>query len=518
MRLRRGARRGGAVFSAVTGLIFYGFWTLLALGAVFYFADPDNAANFIPALSSGLLFVTIYWQLAPIISAGFGASLDMRKLLLYPIPHNKLFLVETLLRITNCAEMLILLAGAAIGLLRNPLYGLRASSLVVAGALIFAATNILFSAGARNMLERLFLRSRLKEAMLFLFFAAAVVPQLLLFMNVRKSALLRFAPSQVGWPWAAAARLMLREPVALSAAISLLYLAAAYFFGRWQFEISVRYDAASLRKAEPDVAARGIAEAFFRLPSRVLPDPMAALVEKELRTFARIPRFRMAYAMSCIFGIVIFLPALRNPRPDAFFLQNALPLMAFYGLLMLGPISYWNAFGFDRSAAQGYFSWPIRFRDALISKNITVALLLIPQILVTALVSRVVRVPLSAGKLCETIVVILIGSLYWFAMGNICSVRMPRAMDPEKMNQMANKIQVLSIWTAPVLLLPIGLAYWARAVFHNELVFGGMLLMAALIGGIFYKVGLDSAVSTAENRRESILLELSRSDGPLSIT
>jgi hypothetical protein len=76
----------------------------------------------------------------------------------------------------------------------------------------------------------------------------------------------------------------------------------------------------------------------------------------------------------------------------------------------------------------------------------------------------------------------------------------------------------LSIWSAPVLLLPIGLAYWARAVFQNELVFDGMLLMAAIIGGIFYKVGLDSAVSAAENRRESILLELSRSDGPLSIT
>ena len=77
-------------------------------------------------------------------------------------------------------------------------------------------------------------------------------------------------------------------------------------------------------------------------------------------------------------------------------------------------------------------------------------------------------------------VVMLIASLYWFSLGNIFSVRMPRAMDPEKMNQMANKMQALSIWTAPFLLLPIGLAYWARAVFESEIVFSGVLLIAAV--------------------------------------
>ena len=65
----------------------------------------------------------VYWQIAPVISAGLGASLELRKLLIYPIPHGKLFTVEVLLRITNCAEMLILIAGAATGLLRNPMYG-----------------------------------------------------------------------------------------------------------------------------------------------------------------------------------------------------------------------------------------------------------------------------------------------------------------------------------------------------------------------------------------------------------
>jgi ABC-2 type transport system permease protein len=517
MRWRVGARRSGAIFGALTGLVFYGFWAMIALGLVGFFSDRNNAANFSAVLSTGLLFVMLYWQAAPVVSAGFGASLDLKKLLAYPISHGKLFTVEVLLRLSTCAEMLIVVAGAAIGLMRNPMYGAAAAPFIVFAALVFIAMNLLLSAGARHLLERLFLRTRLKEFMMLLVFVSAVLPQLLLFTNVRKAGLLRFAPDQVLWPWASIGHVMLREETWTGAVVMLGYLGLAYRFSKWQFERSIRYDAQTRRKAEREVSSTSFAERVFRFPARFLPDPLAAMVEKELRTLARIPRFRLVYAMSCVFGIVVYLPALRNPNPHSFFIANALPFMALYGLLMLGPISYWNAFGFDRSAVEGYFSWPVRFRDALIAKNITVALLLLPQIAVVTLVCRVARVPASAGKFLETVVVILIASLYWFSMGNIWSVRMPRAMDPEKMNQMANKMQALSIWTAPFLLLPLGLAYWARAVFQNEWIFAALLVVAAAVGGVFYKVGLDSAVNTAGSKREAMLLQLSRSEGPLSI-
>ena len=185
---------------------------------------------------------------------------------------------------------------------------------------------------------------------------------------------------------------------------------------------------------------------------------------------------------------------------------------------MLGQISYWNSFGFDRSAAQGYFCWPIRFRDALIAKNLTVAALMLPQLVLVSLVAHAFHIPSSPGKILETFVVAGIAALFWFALGNISSVRMPRAMDPDRMNQMSNKLQALTILAAPVVLLPVILAYWARAVFANDFIFAGILAVAAVLGGIFYAVGLDSAVETAHRNRESMLLELSRSDGPISIT
>lgn len=511
------AGRAGPLFSIVTGTLYYGFWGVVAFAAAAFFSGPNNQPYFLPVLSSGLLFVMLYWQLAPVISAGFGAALDMRKLLAYPIPHRKLFAVELMLRTTSSGEMLLLLAGATIGLLRNPLFGWKFGALTIFGAAAFAITNILLSAGIRTVVESLFRRTRLKEAVMLLVALLGLLPQLLIFLKVRRSTLLRFAPSGIAWPWAAAARLMIGTEVAWAATASLLYLAASYWFGRRQFERSLVVDGAVTREQKQDTRPDPFSERLFRFPSRVLRDPLGALIEKELRTLARIPRFRMVYLMSCVFGIVIYLPALRNSDRHSFAMQAALPIMGLYGLLMLGPISYWNAFGFDRSAVQGYFSWPIPFRDALIGKNISVALLLLPQIVLVILVGTSVRVPVSPAKCVETLAVILIASLYWFSVGNIVSVRMPRAMDPEKMNQAANRLQALSIFSAPVLLLPIVLAYWARAVFESGIVFAGILVIAAIVGMIFYKVGLDSAVAASAFRRESMLMHLSKADGPVSV-
>ncbi len=521
MRLRAGTRRGGAIFSAITSLFFYGFWGFLAWGALLFFSSADQAPFFVPALTGGLMLVMAYWQFAPVISASFGASLDLHKLLAYPIPHGKLFLVEILLRIVTCGEMMIVLAGAAIGLLRNPVYGLHATPQILGGAAIFATMNILLSAGTRNWLERIFLRTKLKEVMIFLFVVLGLAPRLLLQMHVKEASIFRFVPSQIAWPWSGAGRLMLAEPVGLSLLSATVWLAVAFLFSRWQFERSIRYDAASNSARRPSAnnsAEDGVADRLFRFPSRFLPDPLAALAEKELRTLARIPRFRLVYAMSAFFGIVLLLPWKQHPHPDSFFNQHALLFMATYGLLMLGQITYWNSFGFDRSAVQGYFSWPIRFRDVLIAKNLTVVLLVIPQVFVVALIGSATHIPTGPAKIAETMGVMFITLLYWLAMGNICSVRMPRALDPDKMNQMSNKMQAMTIMAAPFLLLPLVLAYWARWFFESELIFAGLIFVAAVIGGIFYWVGLDSAVNAANVRREAILLELSRSEGPLSVT
>ena len=243
LRPRARTRKGGVVFSLLTGAVFYGFWAFIGWAIMLYFSRPDSQF-FLPALASGLLFVMLYWQLAPVVSASFGASLDLRKLLGYPIPRSQLFVIEVLLRITTSAEMFLLLAGLAAGLLRNPLYGFRSAAEILGGVIAFATLNILLAAGSRNLLERFLLRTRFKELFFLIFILIALLPRFVVAFRIPGQVIRRLAPAQIGWPWASAAHLILGDPAAPGAGILVAWLGLALWFSRNQFERSLRFDGA----------------------------------------------------------------------------------------------------------------------------------------------------------------------------------------------------------------------------------------------------------------------------------
>ena len=99
----------------------------------------------------------------------------------------------------------------------------------------------------------------------------------------------------------------------------------------------------------------------------MLRDPLAAIVEKELRSLARTPRFRMVFVMGFTFGLMVWLPPDRRApraRPESA-PNNYLVVVCVYSLTLLGQVTYWNCFGFDRSAAVLYFAAPQPFSSVL---------------------------------------------------------------------------------------------------------------------------------------------------------
>ena len=70
----------------------------------------------------------------------------------------------------------------------------------------------------------------------------------------------------------------------------------------------------------------------------------------------------------------------------------------------------------------------------------------------------------------------------------------------------------------PLVLSPVVMAYWARSVFDSELIFFLLLGLAAVFGAILYWVAMGSASAAAMARREKILGDLSRGEGPVSIS
>lgn len=525
LSLRPGRSRGdmrGAILSGITAAIWYGFWTVLAF--VVFDACRDAQAAELPVTLRGALFlVFLYWQVVPVVTATMGASLDLRKLVIYPIPHAQLFQVEVLLRGVSGIEMLLVLAGGAAGLIANPATGgWTAVPRLLLGTLLYALFNMLLASGLRSLLQRLLARGRVRETLILVGLCALMVPRLMTLNESGIGRLRNALPQEDGGPWTLGAHLLTGD-FALPALFGLCaWTAIAALFGRWQFERSLRYDSLAAQASTPPAETSRKAawmETFYRFPALLWRDPLAAVVEKELRTLTRAPRFRMVFAMGFSFGILVWLPLVigRRAHPSGTLGQNFLTIVTIYALTLLGQVSYWNSFGFDRSAMQVYFVIPQPISRVIAGKNIAALVFIYLEAAILALVSLALPIRLGPGDLVEALVVLTVSAVYMIALGNISSVHYPRALSPERVSQggASNRFQALIFVFYPFALLPVFLAYLARYVLSSMFAFWLLLALAGAIGAALYWIALESAVSSAIKRREYLLQELSKGEGPV---
>jgi ABC-2 type transport system permease protein len=427
---------------------------------------------------------------------------------------------------TTCMEMLIALVGVLIGLLRNQqLGGVAAAPRMAGTVLLYIALNLLLAAGMRNLLERLLLQRRLREFLMLVIVFVGVMPQLLIAFKFTHANLLKSLPLAVFWPWGAASDLLRNISVLPAAGILLVYLVLAYGFSRRQFEKVIRADGGPgsvNREAAGKPESASWSDVLVRLPSRLLKDPLGAVVEKELRTLTRSPRFRLVYIMGFSFGLAVWLPmALRRQTGhESVTRTHFLTYVSVYSLVLIGQVTFWNAFGFDRTGAEAWYALPVPFARVFQAKNITAIIVVMTELTLVVGIALALPVPHPAARVAEALIVTMISAVYLISFGNLISVRLPRAMDPEKVTQgsSARSMNAFAFFLFPIALLPIALAYWARYLFDSEIIFFSMLAVAAALGAVVYSIALESAVKTALLRKESILNELGRSDGPLSMS
>jgi ABC-2 type transport system permease protein len=511
------ANMGGLAFTGVLTTFWYGAFTYLAVLAGFLLSRPDEVAAFHKLLPAALLVVFLYWQVIPVLLTSMGASLDLRKLLVYPIPKRALFAVEVILRVSTGIEMLLLLIGAAIGLFWNPAVPLWAPFTLA----VFVIFNLFCSTGIRDLLVRLLARKRIREFVVFLVVIAAALPQLMLFRGSQTRVRQFFGgePSAL-LPWTATARLALGEFSWRNLGVLLAWTLAAYIFGRSQFERGLRFDAAEASARSSSALRRASRlEWWYQFPNALLPDPLGALIEKELRFLSRAPRFRLVFLMGFSFGLLIWAPIAfgRSSAQHSFLTDNYLTMVSVYALLLLSDALFWNCFGFDRSAAQVYFLVPVKMSTVLAGKNLAAAFLVLMEITAIALVCALLRLPLSGLQILEAFAVTCVITLFILAVGNLSSLYNPRAVNPVKAMKTAasSKAQALLMLAFPVTLAPVALAYLARYAFNTEWAFFGVLLCGATLGVLLYLFSMQSALRAAADRREQIIRALSSGEGPI---
>jgi ABC-2 type transport system permease protein len=367
-------------------------------------------------------------------------------------------------------------------------------------------------------------RRHVREVLLFLMLLVMTAPRFLIAIGYRPhSAGGWLAAFQIpGLPWSAAASAALGPSKAVAFLALAAWVIAAGWFGRTQFERSLRYDAIAAQATPlgPGPAVpTSWPERFYRLPSLIFRDPLAILVEKELRSLFRTPRFRMVFLMGFTFGLMVWLPIVLGKQAQRGAVQqNFLVVVCVYALALLGQVTYWNCFGFDRSAVQIYFVAPPPIRVVLLAKNVASLVFAYLEVLVLTVLTVVLPVGIRLGKIFETLIVVGICSLYMLALGNVSSVQYPRALKPEKVSQggASGRFQSLVFILYPFALLPVFLAYLARYAFASQVAFVAVLAFAAILGGVLYGIAMESAERTVTKERERILRDLSYGEGPIA--
>ena len=507
-------RRHGQVTFILTTLlsaIWYAGFAVLAVFLASALAKPSAASFLQRYAGTALFFVFLYWQGSPLILASFGGLLDIRKLMAYPIPEHRFFRVELLLRALTALEMPLLLSGATIGLLRNPALPKWSCLALV----LFALFNIFFGAGVRDLVGRLLGNKRIRELAILFFILMAAIPQLAI-----QNEWYRKLPKVFEWfpkawlPWSAAGMAASGSGGWTPWVALAVFTGAAWAFGRWQFHRSLKLDADARRAAER--RSSGARFDLWSWPSRIFPDPLGALVEKEIRALGRTSRFRIVFFMGFSFGLLIWLPMVGRAGNDGWMPANFLSVVATYALILLSDVCFYNFFGFDRTAAQFYYIAPIPKSTVLAAKNIAAAFFVLAEIVFVTAACIALRMPVTVMKVAEAAGGCLVMTLFFLAIGNIGSTRSPRAQNPNEgwKKSGSGKVAMLAFLLYPVIGLPVFLAFLARYAFESEAAFFGVLGAGTLVAGSFYWISLESAAGTMEHDRERILSLLSQADSP----
>ena len=510
-----GSGRGIALaFSAA----WYLGWVWGAVVVASLASSPQTVPWMRQYLGYGLLAALGYWQLVPLMLASTGASLDLKRLLIYPIPRGALYRIELLLRLTTGVETVLLLCGLGAGVLSNP----ELPKWGVPAVAVFILFNLCLAAGLRGILRRVFERRGTREWVVLVFVMLGVLPQLAMALGVPPQVRrLLMDIASAPWPWTLAADTVAGDRALVSLAGLGLWTWTAWVFGRKQLERSLQFDAESpgATLEQGPRQARWF-ERFYRIPSRLFRDPLGGLIEKELRFLTRAPRFRLVFLMGFTFGLLIWLPAAHRHGHSSgnFLAENYLMSVSGYSLLLLGEVCFWNAFGFDRSAVQFYFVAPLEIRSVLRAKNITAAFFVMVEITTINVVCHVVG--LSAGwiRVAEAYAVAVVLTLLFLAMGNLGSVYYPRPANPAQSwrSSAPGRFQAYLLLLLPMMGIPVALAFLARYAFESEPAFFLVLAMDAAIAVLVYSLATESAVNAALRRRELLIAALSHTDGPIA--
>lgn len=506
-RNRMSRTRAATVMSGIFSVLWYGLYCAFAV-ALAYALPKATWAHIEQWVPTGLLGMFIFWQFVPLFTLSAGRAFDFSKLQAFPIESDTLFAIEAVLGLTTSPEMIITLLGAIAGLARHPAIS-RTAPLFL---LLYIPFNVLFSVALREFVMRLFRKNRLRELLGILVIALSIAPSYILGTSVGrhstgKALLLGNVP---GTPWHAVSMLGIHVFSWTALAIMMVWIGAVYGLARWQFirTLNSDSDTAGLGPGAASSARKdgGRWADSVGLLGHLARDPMAALLQKELQSLRRMPRFRVMVGMACVFGMLIGTQLVRHHERG--FLQDYfVPMANVYGFLFMGEVLVWNVFGFDRRAAQLYFAAPVGFGIVLRAKNAVAILFLALQTLIVLGLALLLRVRVSAQTVVDDLAVSAVVAIFFLGLGNLTSVMLPKAVDPNQTfrKQASGSVQLWLLLCSLGIATLLGFGLLAEYAVRSHWAFLSVAAVEFAIGVAVYRIATESAVRRATREQERLL-------------
>jgi ABC-2 type transport system permease protein len=472
-----------------------------------------------------LLFwvIFLWWQLLPIMVAGFGASFDFRAVLRFPLSFAAFYIIGLAYGLADFTGV------AAVCWIIAVIFGVAAASpaLLPASllmAVLFIAFNVALERLLGSWMERLLAGRRTRE----LFFAAFILvmvslqllgPLLNRYENSAEPWLMRALPYLSYFPASLVGKGIGAAAAGNYSGFALAAAGVACYSALFGVLLWMRF-AAQYRGEElsetPGLTKiiRNTARAETGADGLSLLSPrVAAVIRKEVRYLLRNGFAAMllllppglVFTLISQSSLVQFMGA-KGISPELFFPG----LLAYIVLILMTPA--YNSFAYESAGVQTYFTAPLRFRDVFLGKNfVQVCLIVIEVTLCIAAFCYRVGAP-PAPIFLATLAAIVFTVVGQLSIANWSSLCFPRKLEFGRIHgQRQSRMAVLIAFAAQILLFAIsslvmGLGRWTGDPWLPAKAFA--LLAAAAMGGYF--ASLDALTSYAEKKKEKLIEALCR--------
>jgi ABC-2 type transport system permease protein len=501
--------------AAGSAVMVLGLCVAFYLGA--YFFLTRNRVGWMPLLYWAIF---LWWQVVPVLVAGFGANFEFRNLLRFPLSVRAFYILglgygfADFAAVSSLCWIASMMVGAAMG-------RVQLLPVMMLASLLFILVNVTLERLIGSWLEKIFANRRAREVLVGLFVLSMVSMN---FLNLAlqhwsgrgtRPKLLHVVPYFSWLPASLAGNAIASATEANSNGMLLMLGGLLAWLGATSWLLWMRYRAQYLgeelsESAAPSARKRGARKQMAApgLPSFLSP-PVAGVIRKE---FHYLTRNGFSFLTLIVPPVMIVFFTLEFAGNNSQIKEHGLGPQIFFPaamgyliLILLSPA--YNSFAFEGHGIQSYFMAPVRMRDILVGKNLFLVCVVTAELAISlgVLIWRIgfPGLPLFLSTIAAAAFAVL-GQL---TIANWSALSFPKKMEIGKMKGQRNS--GVAVWTAfGVQILIGGIATvvlvtgrWFGSPWLPVAVFAG--LTAAALGG--YVASLDPLSLLAERKKELLI-------------